>query len=251
MDNKKKVHDMTQIDTLRRILDESQTLCVFTGAGISCPSGIPDFRSENGLYRAQGGQYAPEEIISHSFFLAHPDLFYAFYKDKMLYPDAQPNAAHHYFAALQTDARRVAVVTQNIDGLHQAAGSREVYELHGSAWRNTCMGCGRRFGMETILAADGVPRCPDCGGVIRPDVVLYEEPLDEATVSRAIGVIRAADTMVVVGTSLVVYPAAMYVRYFRGRHLVLINQSETSYDGEAELTFHADIIEVVSALKAR
>lgn len=241
---------MDQIDALRRILDESRTLCVFTGAGISCPSGIPDFRSESGLYHAQNDNpYAPEEIISHSFFLAHPDLFYTFYKEKMLYPDAQPNAAHRYFAALQTDTRRVAVVTQNIDGLHQAAGSREVYELHGSAWRNTCLGCGRHFGMETILAASGVPHCPVCGGVIRPDVVLYEEPLDETVVSHAVGAIRAADTMIVAGTSLAVYPAAAYVRYFRGRHLVLINRSETSYDTDAELTFHEDIVAVVSALK--
>ncbi len=233
---------------LRQMIAQSRNLCVFTGAGISCPSGIPDFRSENGIYRVSGGQYAPEELISHSFFQAHPDIFYEFYQAKMLYPDARPNAAHQYFASLQTQGRRVAVVTQNIDGLHQAAGSREVYELHGSALRNYCVGCGRRFGMEAVLPA-GVPHCPDCGGVIRPDVVLYEEPLDEAVVSRALAAIRAADTMLVVGTSLVVYPAAMYVRYFRGRHLVLINRSETSYDGEAELTFHEDIIDVVSALR--
>lgn len=239
---------MTQMETLRNIIQESRVLCVFTGAGISCPSGIPDFRSANGIYATKAGDYAPEEIISHSFFLAHPDLFYTFYREKMLYPDAQPNAAHRYFAALQTENRRVAVVTQNIDGLHQAAGSREVYELHGSALRNFCMRCGRRFGMEAVLKP-GIPRCPDCGGLIRPDVVLYEEPLDETVVSRAIAAIRAADTMLVVGTSLVVYPAAMYVRYFRGRHLVLINRSETSYDGEAELTFHEDIIDVISALK--
>ena len=240
--------DSKTIETLRRMITESRILCVFTGAGISCPSGIPDFRSEHGLYSGQNGRYAPEEIISHSFFMRHPDLFYEFYKAKMLYPDAQPNAAHQYFAALQSGARRVAVVTQNIDGLHQAAGSREVYELHGSALRNYCMRCGRRFGMEAVLAASGVPYCPDCGGIIRPDVVLYEEPLDETVVSRAVDAIRAADTMIVVGTSLVVYPAAAYVRYFQGRHLVLINQSETPYDGMAELAIHDDIIRVVSAL---
>lgn len=237
-----------EIETLRRIIAQSRTLCVFTGAGVSCPSGIPDFRSENGLYREQSGRYTPEEIISHSFFVRHPALFYEFYTAKMLYPDARPNAAHRYFAALQSDTRRVAVVTQNIDGLHQAAGSREVYELHGSALRNYCMRCGRYFGMEAVLAADGVPYCPDCGGVIRPDVVLYEEPLDETVVSRAVDAICAADTMIVVGTSLVVYPAAAYVRYFRGRHLVLINRSETSYDGMTELAIHDDIIRVVCAL---
>ena len=235
---------------LREIIDGSRILCVFTGAGISCPSGIPDFRSENGIYRTSAGAYAPEEIISHSFFTAHPDLFYEFYRAKMLYPNARPNAAHAYFASLQTNARRVAVVTQNIDGLHQAAGSREVYELHGSALRNYCMDCGRHFGMDAILTP-GVPHCPDCGGLIRPDVVLYEEPLDEAVVSHALDAIRAADTMLVIGTSLVVYPAALYVRYFRGRHLILINKAETPYDKLAELAFHEDIIDVVAALNPR
>ncbi len=240
---------MKHTETLREIIESSRTLCVFTGAGISCPSGIPDFRSADGLYSQTYGSFSPEEIISHTFLTKHPELFYEFYKGKMLYPDAQPNAAHRYFASLQTDARRVAVVTQNIDGLHQAAGSREVHELHGSALRNYCMNCGRKYGMDAVLAAEGVPHCPRCGGMIRPDVVLYEEPLNEDVVMRAIGAIRASDTMIVVGTSLVVYPAAMYVRYFRGRHLVLINQSETSYDDEAELTFHEDVIDVVKALE--
>ena len=241
---------LTKIERLRQIIDESKNLCVFTGAGISCPSGIPDFRAENGIYSMGDGQYAPEEIVSHSFFLAHPDLFYEFYQSKMLYPDAKPNAAHYYIAGMESDERHITVVTQNIDGLHQAAGSTTVLELHGSALRNTCMRCGRHFGMEAVLPA-GVPHCPDCGGIIRPDVVLYEEPLDEQVVARAIAAIRAADAMLVIGTSLVVYPAAMYVRYFRGEHLVLINKSETSYDGEAELIFHEDVIRVVSALKMR
>ena len=239
---------MKDIEKLHAILTESKNLCVLTGAGISCPSGIPDFRSASGLYSQTYGSFAPEEIISHSFLVKRPELFYEFYKSKMLYPDAQPNEAHRYFASLQSADRRVAVVTQNIDGLHQAAGSREVHELHGSALRNYCMKCHRRYDMKAVLAAEDVPRCA-CGGMIRPDVVLYEEPLDEDVVARAIGAIRASDTMVIVGTSLAVYPAAMYVRYFRGRHLVLINQSETPYDSEAELVFHEDIIAVVDALR--
>ena len=239
---------MKNIEKLREIIESSRTLCVFTGAGISVPSGIPDFRSANGLYSQNYGSFAPEEIIFHSFLEKHPDLFYDFYKSKMLYPDAQPNAAHRYFAGLQTEKRRVPVVTQNIDGLHQAAGSREVHELHGSALRNYCMSCGRRYDMAEILASPGVPRCA-CGGMIRPDVVLYEEPLDQDVVMHAVGAIRDADAMIIVGTSLAVYPAAMYVRYFRGRHLVLINRSETPYDHEAELAFHEDVIDVVEALE--
>ena len=239
---------MEHIAKLREILSASRDLCVFTGAGISCPSGIPDFRSADGLYSQAYGSFSPEEIISHTFLTKRPELFYEFYKSRMLYPDARPNAAHLYFAGLQTPERRVSVVTQNIDGLHQAAGSREVWELHGSALRNYCVSCHRAYDMAAILAAEGVPHCA-CGGMIRPDVVLYEEPLDEDVVMHAIGAIRRADTMLIIGTSLAVYPAAMYVRYFRGKHLVLINRSETPYDSEAELAFHEDIIDVVNALQ--
>lgn len=185
--------------TLREIVKASKNLCVFTGAGISVPSGIPDFRSADGLYNQESGlNIPPEQIISHSFFVRHPKEFYEFYKSKMLYPDALPNAAHRYFAALEKEGKRVSVVTQNIDGLHQKAGSSRVYEIHGSVLRNFCMQCGAEYGVDVVSESDGIPYCKKCGGMIKPDVVLYEEPLDEQVVAGAIHAIEAADTLLVI-----------------------------------------------------
>ena len=241
---------MDAIEKLALLLKSSRHLCVFTGAGISVPSGIPDFRSANGLYNRESKyHYPPEQIISHSFFTAHTELFYDFYKSSMLFPNAQPNDAHRFFASLETDDRRVSVVTQNIDGLHQAAGSSEVYELHGSVHRNFCQSCGKAFSLADICEMPGVPHCDKCGGVIKPDVVLYEEPLNEDVVYGAISAIRRADVMVVVGTSLVVYPAASYLQYFSGNSLVLINKSETAFDKTADLAFNDDVIHVVHQLQ--
>jgi len=241
---------MEKILRLREILKNSRRICVFTGAGISVPSGIPDFRSAQGIYSERTHeQYRPEDMISHSFFKKHPEMFYEFYKSKMLYPQAKPNAAHRFFARLEEQGKEVAVVTQNIDGLHQAAGSTNVFELHGSVHRNHCPRCGRFFTMEELLARPGmVPRCPADGTVLKPDVVLYEEPLDDHVVRGALRAIDAADTMVIVGTSLVVYPAAAYVRYFSGEHLVLINKTPTPMDHEAEIAIYDDVIHVVEQL---
>lgn len=241
---------MGKILRLREILKNSRRICVFTGAGISVPSGIPDFRSAQGIYSERTHeQYRPEDMISHSFFEKHPEMFYEFYKSKMLYPQAKPNAAHRFFARLEEQGKEVTVVTQNIDGLHQAAGSTNVFELHGSVHRNHCPRCGRFFTMEELLARPGtVPHCPADGTVLKPDVVLYEEPLDDLVVRGALRAIDAADTMVIVGTSLVVYPAAAYVRYFSGEHLVLINKTPTPMDHEAEIAIYDDVVHVVEQL---
>lgn len=236
--------------TLREILKASKNLCVFTGAGISVPSGIPDFRSADGLYNQESGlNIPPEQIISHSFFVRHPKEFYEFYKSKMLYPDALPNAAHRYFAALEKEGKRVSVVTQNIDGLHQKAGSSRVYEIHGSVLRNFCMQCGAEYGVDVVSESDGIPYCKKCGGMIKPDVVLYEEPLDEQVVTGAIHAIEAADTLLVIGTSLVVYPAASYIRFYGGDNLVIINKSKTDYDRFAKLAIYEDIVRAVEDLQ--
>jgi len=237
---------MTDITELKKMIHDSKNVCVFTGAGISCPSGIPDFRSANGLYNRIGtGNYRPEEIISHSFFTANTDQFYDFYKNNMVYPEARPNAAHKYFSDLEKTGKTVTVITQNIDGLHSAAGSSRVYELHGCVKRNYCTKCGAYYDENFIMNCDGVPKCPKDGKVIKPDVVLYDEPLDDAVVSKAIAAIKAADLMLVIGTSLVVYPAASYIRYFHGDHLVLINKSETKLDGMADIVINDNIINVV------
>ena len=241
---------MTDIERLANILKASRRLVVFTGAGISVPSGIPDFRSADGLYnRDSGRSVPPEQIISRSFFDRDPAAFYEFYRSAMLYENAKPNKAHRFFAALEKDGRDVAVVTQNIDGLHQAAGSTRVFELHGSVKRNNCMRCGAFYGTDAILTKEPVPHCPRCGGIIKPDVVLYEEPLDMDVVSGAVAAIEKADVLVVVGTSLVVYPAASYLRYFRGGNLILINKSSTDYDVQADLAFNRDVIDVVTELE--
>lgn len=241
--------DNSAIMKLSNAIESAQKICVFTGAGISCPSGIPDFRSADGLYNRESGfNIPPEQIISHSFFKTHTELFYEFYKSAMLYPDAKPNKAHEYFAKLEAD-KEVSVVTQNIDGLHTAAGSTKVFEIHGSVLRNTCMKCGKHFGVNAVSECDGVPKCDKCGGIIKPDVVLYEEPLDDYVVQGAVNAIANADTLIIIGTSLVVYPAASYVRYFRGKNLAIINKSETNMDSIADIKIYDDVVKVIEKLE--
>ncbi|MCB9497904.1 MAG: NAD-dependent protein deacylase [Erysipelotrichaceae bacterium] len=240
---------MNKYQILKGMIEEGQQIVVFTGAGISVASGIPDFRSADGLYNQKTKlSISPEEIISHHFFENHPSDFYDFYKSKMLYPQAQPNLAHKYFANLEKQGKNVIIITQNIDGLHQEAGSSLVYELHGNVHRNYCEKCGRSFGMNYILKHQGVPTCDVCGGVIKPDVVLYEEPLNEDTIMRAISAIMTCDVLVVVGTSLTVYPAAGFLRYFKGKYLIVINKSETSYDNMCDLVINENIEDVVKKL---
>ena len=240
---------MSNYDLLKEYIDNAHKICVFTGAGISCPSGIPDFRSADGLYNQDGlNSYSPEQIISHSFFVAHTDMFYRFYKDKMIYENAKPNLAHKYFAALEKSGKDVSVVTQNIDGLHQAAGSSRVYELHGSVHRNFCTKCHKFYGLDYILSNAGIPLCSECGSVVKPDVVLYEELLNETVINGAIEAISRCDLMIVIGTSLTVYPAASFIRYFKGEKLVLINKSSTQFDDMADLSFNEDIIEVIEKI---
>ena len=231
-------------EELRKIVDESKSIVFFGGAGVSTESGIPDFRSTDGLY-AQKWRYPPEEIISHGFFLHDTKEFYRFYREKMLFPDAKPNRAHLALAALERAGKLTAVVTQNIDGLHQAAGSKRVYELHGSVHRNYCMSCGAAYPLDFILSSEGVPRCPKCGGLIKPDVVLYGESLDESTIDGAVRAIEKADMLIVGGTSLAVYPAAGLLSYFRGRKIVVINKSPTHFDRSANLLLAAPIGEVL------
>ena len=243
---------MTDIEKLKAAIEKAKKICVFTGAGISCPSGIPDFRSADGLYNGNGTLgYTPEQIISHSFFVRHTKEFYDFYKSKMIYADALPNAAHKYFAELEKQGKKVSVVTQNIDGLHGDAGSTAVYEIHGSVRRNYCTKCGAFYNEKHIVSADGVPLCEKCGGVVKPDVVLYEEQLDDATVRGALNAIMSADLMIVVGTSLTVYPAASFVGYFRGETLAVINKGEFSAPQGVSIAIYSDIIDVVSALSEK
>ena len=229
----------SDLETLRTWITGSDNIVFFGGAGVSTESGIPDFRSVDGLYH-QRFDYPPEEILSHSFFYRHTDYFYRFYREKMLPLDAQPNAAHRRLAELEQEGKLRAVITQNIDGLHQKAGSKTVYELHGSIWRNRCTKCGKAYSAEYIRDTHGVPHCA-CGGLIKPDVVLYEEGLDGATVDGAIRAIEAAEVLIVGGTSLTVYPAAGLIRYYRGSRLVLINRDETPYDGYANLVLREPI----------
>ena len=236
--------------TLQQMIDESRRIVFFGGAGVSTESGIPDFRSVDGLYHQQY-EWPPEEILSHTFFERRPEEFFRFYRAKMLPLDAEPNAAHRKLAELEQAGRLQAVVTQNIDGLHQKAGSQRVYELHGSVWRNHCVRCGAFYPPEAIRDdARPVPLCT-CGGRIKPDVVLYEEGLDDDVVSGALHAIRTADLMIVAGTSLTVYPAAGMLRYFRGNHLVLINRDATPWDSAAELVIHEKVGEVLSKITVR
>ena len=240
---------MTDLETLQMWLDESKRAVFFGGAGVSTESGIPDFRSVDGLYN-QRYQYPPEEIISRSFFDRAPEEFYRFYRDKMLWLEAKPNAAHKKLAELEQAGHLAAVVTQNIDGLHQAAGSKAVLELHGSVHRNYCMKCHKEFDAAYVKHADGVPRCDACGGMVKPDVVLYEESLDGRTLELAVDFIARADLLIIGGTSLAVYPAAGLIRYFRGDRLVLINKTPTPYDRSADLVINRPIGEVFSQIRA-
>lgn len=234
-------------DSLQAMVSESSRIVFFGGAGVSTESGIPDFRSVDGLYN-QKYDYPPETILSHTFFMRKPEEFFRFYRDKMLPLDARPNKAHLKLAEWEKEGKLLAVVTQNIDGLHQAAGSKKVYELHGSIHRNYCMKCGKFFPPEYIRdSKDAVPVCP-CGGRIKPDVVLYEEGLDNDVVSGAVHAITQADMLIVAGTSLTVYPAAGLIRYFRGKHMVLINRDATPMDSECDLVIHDKVGEVLSSL---
>lgn len=231
---------------LKEWMDESSNIVFFGGAGVSTESGIPDFRSVDGLYNQQY-KYPPETIISHSFYVRYPEEFYRFYKDRMLFTEARTNAAHKALAHLEALGKLKAVITQNIDGLHQMAGSREVLELHGSVHRNYCTRCGEFHDLDYVVKCDGVPHC-SCGGVIKPDVVLYEEGLDNRTLQKAVNYIRNADVLIVGGTSLVVYPAAGLIDYYRGSKLVLINKGATSRDSQADLVISDRIGEVLGAV---
>ena len=230
--------------TLQEIVDRSRRIVFFGGAGVSTESGIPDFRSVDGLYHQQY-DYPPEQILSRSFFDENPAEFYRFYRSKMLCPNARPNAAHYKLAELEQAGKCTAVVTQNIDGLHQAAGSKTVYELHGSTLRNYCTRCGKFYSAEFVKNAPGIPRC-SCGGIVKPDVVLYEESLNEKTIEGSVKAIRSADMLIVAGTSLTVYPAAGLINYYRGNRLVLINRDETPYDDRADLVLHESLGDVFS-----
>ena len=234
------------IQILKRWTEASDNIVFFGGAGVSTESGIPDFRSVDGLYN-QKYDYPPETIISHGFFMKNTEEFYKFYRDRMIYPEARPNACHKKLAELERQGKLKAVITQNIDGLHQMAGSREVLELHGTIHKNRCMSCGKAFDLNCIINGTGVPKC-GCGGIIKPEVVLYGEGLDDETVSRAIARIRAAELLIVGGTSLSVYPAAGLLQYYRGNKLVLINRTPTPYDSEANLILADNIGEVFSKL---
>ena len=236
----------SKIETLKSWIEQAHRAVFFGGAGVSTESGIPDFRSVDGLYH-QKFDYPPETIISRSFFDRRPEEFFKFYREKMLPLGFEPNVTHRVLARLEQEGHLAAVVTQNIDGLHQKAGSRRVFELHGSVLRNYCMRCGRAYPATFIRDCPGVPRC-DCGGIVKPDVVLYEEPLDEKTLTGAVTMISRADLLIVGGTSLTVYPAVGLLRYYGGDRLVLINRDETSYDNEASLVLHESLGEVFSRL---
>lgn len=233
--------------TLQEIVDRGRRIVFFGGAGVSTESGIPDFRSQDGLYR-QRYKYPPEVILSRTFFELHPAEFFDFYRAKMLCLDAKPNAAHLKLAEMERKGKLHGLVTQNIDGLHRAAGSRELFELHGCVHRNYCMDCGRLYDAQFILHSTGIPRCA-CGGVVKPDVVLYEEPLDEATARGAMRVISEADVLIVAGTSLNVYPAAGYLSYFRGRDLVVINRDATPADADAALVIREPVGKVLGEIR--
>ncbi|MCR5676033.1 MAG: NAD-dependent protein deacylase [Lachnospiraceae bacterium] len=238
---------LEQIAELKKLTDESDNIVFFGGAGVSTESGIPDFRSEDGLYH-QKYKYPPETMLSHTFYRTHTEEFFEFYRDKLLAPDIQPNKAHRKLAQWEQEGKLKAVVTQNIDGLHQKAGSKNVLELHGSVLRNYCEKCGKRYdGFEVVLQADGVPKC-DCGGTIKPDVVLYEEGLDQSTIEKSVYFISHADMLIIGGTSLAVYPAAGLIDYYRGDKLVLINKQATTRDAQARIVIQAPIGEVLDRL---
>ena len=236
---------------LKNAIEECNNIVVFSGAGLSTNSGIPDFRSASGIYNQKlNSTFSPEEVVSHTFFMRYPEEFYKFYFDKMVYLDAKPNSAHKYFGKLEKHGKVKAVVTQNIDNLHQLGGSKNVIELHGSIMRNYCMNCHTFYDLKNIYTKEHkVPKCKICGGTIKPDVVLYEEGLDEKTITDAIRYISNAEMLIVVGTSLMVYPAAGFLRYFKGKYLVLINKSSTSYDSNADVLINDDIKNVIDYLE--
>ena len=234
------------MSTLQKVIDESNSIVFFGGAGVSTESGIPDFRSPDGLYN-QKYDVPPEELLSHGYFFSHTEKFYEFYREKMICLDAKPNKAHKKLAELEKAGKLKAVITQNIDGLHSAAGSKKVYELHGSVHRNYCLDCGKSYSAEDILASNGIPHCT-CGGLIKPDVVLYGENLDDATVTGALSAIESCDTLIIGGTSLTVYPAAGFIRYFKGKNLVLINMSSTPFDSKADIVIHDKVGEVLDKI---
>ena len=231
---------------LKKIIESSDNIVFFGGAGVSTESGIPDFRSATGLYNQKHQTtYAVEEMLSHTYFMRHCEEFYDYYKNHLLFPQANPNLAHVSLAKLEMAGKLKAVITQNIDGLHQAAGSKNVLELHGSVYRNYCMDCGAKYGLEDVLSQDGVPKCGHCGGIIRPDVVLYGENLDQSVIERAVRYIAEAEVLIIGGTSLVVYPAAGLIQYFRGKSLVLINQQATAQDNNADMVIREPIGKVL------
>lgn len=237
---------MNNMEKLKKWVTESERIVFFGGAGVSTESGIPDFRSVDGLYR-QKFEYPPEQIISHSFYLQDPSYFFRFYRDKMMPLGFEPNVTHKKLACWEAEGKLLGIVTQNIDGLHQKAGCRKVYELHGSILRNYCVRCGKFHSAEFVKNHPDIPHC-QCGGIVKPDVVLYEEPLDADTIEGAVTVISNADLLIVAGTSLTVYPAAGLVNYYRGNHMVLINRDVTPYDAQADLVFHQSLGEIFSQL---
>ena len=236
------------VEKLQELIDQHDRIVFFGGAGVSTESGIPDFRSVDGLYN-QKYDYPPETILSHTFFMRHPEEFYRFYRDKMLALDAKPNAAHKKLSELEAAGKLTGVVTQNIDGLHQAAGSKNVFELHGSVHRNYCQKCGKFFDVNYVVNAKGVPYCDECGGIIKPDVVLYEEGLDSQTINGAVRAISKADMLIIGGTSLVVYPAAGMIDYFKGKYLAVLNRDATSRDKQADLCITDPIGEVLGRIR--
>ncbi|NLZ37941.1 MAG: NAD-dependent protein deacylase [Clostridiales bacterium] len=236
------------ITKLKEMIYSSENIVFFGGAGVSTESGIPDFRSSDGIYNTKGYKVSPEVLISLSYFDEHPDEFYDFYKKHLIFPNAKPNKAHIALAKLEKEGRLKAVVTQNVDGLHQAAGSKTVHELHGSVERNYCLSCRKKFDLEYIISSEGVPKCDSCGGIIKPDVVLYEEPLDDRIMLKSINAIESADMLIIGGTSLAVYPAAGLIRYFNGKHLAIINKSATSYDDEADILIKNPIGETLGEI---
>ena len=240
---------MSKVKQLQQIIDQSSNIVFFGGAGVSTESGIPDFRSENGIFKSlEKYGDTPENLVSHTYYLDHTEEFFKYYKENLIFKDAEPNPAHIALANLEKNNKLKAVVTQNIDGLHQKAGSKEVLELHGSIHRNYCQICGKKYSLNHILESEGIPRC-ECGGIVKPDVVLYEEPLNNAVLSFAVDYISNADTLIIGGTSLAVYPAAGLIDYFNGENLVLINKSKTPYDHLATIVINDAIGEIFSQIK--
>ena len=238
---------MESFEKLQKIIDESKNIVFFGGAGVSTESGIKDFRSVDGLYNEKF-DYPPEVMLSRTFFDTHPEEFFNFYREKLNPEGVEPNVTHKYLVKLEKEGKLKAIITQNIDGLHEKAGSKNVLLLHGTTYVNHCMSCGKEYDYKQVFNSEGIPRC-SCGGIIKPDVVLYEEPLNENTVSKAIEAISKCDTLIVAWTSLVVYPAALYIRYFNGKHLIIINKDHTQYDDMAELVIHDKMGNIFSKLK--